>query len=122
MSDAEGRRVAHRHNVQRAAHVVATRMTDRPVLSCAVLAAALDRSEADVSGLVRDGAFGEASELFGQWRVSIAGYQAYRDGADRPLPDATTLVCRELDEFDGRRLDALLVALRAGPRAGAYRP
>jgi hypothetical protein len=118
MTDAE----AHRHNVWRAAHEIATRMTDRPVLSCAVLAAALGSSEEDVTGLVRDGSFGPPSELFGQWRVSAAGYQSYCDSAGRSLPDATTLICRELDAFDGQRLDALVAALRAGPRAGAYRP
>jgi hypothetical protein len=121
MRDAE-RGAAHRHNVWRAAHEIATRMSDRPVLSCAVLAAALGSSEEDVGGLVDDRSFGPASELFGQWRVSAAGYQSYRDRAQRPLPNATTLICHELDEFDGPRLDALLAALRAGPRAGAYRP
>ena len=122
MNEAERRQTAHRHEVQRAAHEIVTRLTDRPALSCAALAVAVGRSEEEVSGLVRDGSFGPASELFGQWRVTVSGYQAYREGSERQLPDAMTVLRHELDKFAGERLDALVAALRAGPRAGAYRP
>src|SRR5262245_60968758 len=122
MDEAERRQAAHRHNVQRAAHEIVTRMADRPVISCVALATALGRSEEQVSDLVRDGSFGRASELFGQWRVSVDGYRAYCDGSDARFPEAETVVCHELDGFDGDRLEALVVALRGGPRAAAYRP
>jgi hypothetical protein len=122
MDDAERRRAAHRHNVQRAAHEIATRMADRPVISCVSLAAALGCSEDEASDLARDGSFGPASELFGQWRVSVSGYCAYRDGSAPRMPEAEMVVRQELDGFDGDRLEALVAALRAGPRAAAYRP
>jgi hypothetical protein len=122
MDEAERRRAAHRHDVQRAAHEIVVRLADRPAISCAALAAVLGSSEEEVTGLVRDGSFGPASELFGQWRVTVTGYRAYCAGSDRQLPDAETVVCHELDGFAGDRLEALVAALRAGPRAAAYRP
>jgi hypothetical protein len=122
MDEAQRRQTAHRHEVQRAAHEIVVRLADRPAISCTALAAVLGSSEEDVTGLVRDGSFGPASELFGHWRVTVSGYRAYCDGADRQLPDAETVVRHELDGFAGDRLEALVAALRAGPRAAAYRP
>jgi hypothetical protein len=122
MDEAERRRAAHRHDVQRAAHEIVMRLADRPAISCAALAAALGSSEDEVTGLVRDGSFGPASELFGQWRVTVSGYRAYCAGSDRQLPDAEMVIRYELDGFAGDRLEALVNALRAGPRAAAYRP
>jgi hypothetical protein len=122
MDDAERREAAHQRDVQRAAHEIAVRLADRPAICCTALAAVLGSSEEEVTGLVRDGAFGPASELFGQWRVTVSGYRAYCDGSDQQLPDAEAVVCHELDGFTGNRLEALMAALRAGPRAAAYRP
>jgi hypothetical protein len=122
MDEAERRQAAHGREVQRAAHEIVTRMSDRPAISCGTLAAALGSTEDEVRGLVRDGSFGPASELFGQWRVSVSGYRDYCDGSDAQLPEAEALLRHELDGFAGDRLDALVAALRAGPRAGAYRP
>ena len=122
MDEAERRQAAHRHDVQRAAYEIVRRLDDRPAISCAALAHALGSSEEEVLGLVRDGSFGQASELFGQWRVTVRGYRDYCDGSGAQLPDVETVLRQELDGFAGERLEALLAALRAGPRAGAYRP
>ena len=86
MDEAERRQAAHRHHVQRAAHEIVTRLDDRPAISCRALAAALGSTEDDVRGLVRDGSFGPASELFGHWRVTVGGYRAYCDGSSAQLP------------------------------------
>jgi hypothetical protein len=122
MDDAERRQAAHRHDVQRAAHEIVVRLADRPAISCTALAAVLGSSEDEVTALVREGSFGPASELFGQWRVTVSGYRTYCDGSDRQLPDAEAVVRHELDGFAGDRLETLVAALRAGPRAAAYRP
>jgi hypothetical protein len=122
MDDAQRRQAAHRHDIQRAAHEIVARLADRPAISCTALAAVLGSSEEEVTALVRAGSFGPASEMFGRWHISVSGYRAYCDSADRPLPDVEAVVRHELDGFAGDRLEALVAALRAGPRAAAYRP
>jgi hypothetical protein len=121
MSEADRQQAAERH-VRRAAHLIVSQLSDRPAIAIGTLAGALGVSDHDADELVRNGALGEASEMFGEWRVTVGGYEAYRRDAGRALPDAEALLCRELESFAADRLDDLVTFLRCGPRAAAYRP
>ena len=121
MSEADRRLAAQRHT-RRAAHEILWHLSDRPVIAIGTLAGALGVAEHEAAELVRTGAFGKPSEMFGEWRVTVGDYEAYRRDADRELPDGETVLCRELEGFAADRLDDVLAFLRAGPRAAAYRP
>jgi|1186.fasta_scaffold299495_3 hypothetical protein len=121
MSEVDRQEATHRH-VRRAAHLITSQLSDRPAIAIGTLAGALGVSEPDAAELVRTGAVGEASEMFGEWRVTVAGYEAYRRNAGRSLPEADAVLCSELDGFAADRLDELVAFLHCGPRAGAYRP
>jgi hypothetical protein len=121
MSEADRQEATH-HHVRRAAHLIASQLSDRPAIAIGTLAGALGMPEPDAAELVRTGALGQASEMFGEWRVTVAGYEAYRRDAGGPLPDAEAVLWRELDGFAADRLDELVTFLRCGPRAAAYRP
>ena len=77
MSQADRQEATHRH-VRRAAHLIASQLSDRPAIAIGTLAGALGVSEPDAAALVRAGALGESSEMFGEWRVTVVGYEAYR--------------------------------------------